>query len=336
MLLPLEAELNARAQDDPDAEDLWSRYGSMKKHLETEYYRWVQANCPYYTDHGEQHIRSVIECASLLLKEQLHESRSDELSSVDIFLLLSSILWHDVGNVLSRSKHHELVAELTKKVKSLGFPNPDLQRLVNEISLAHKGPNGLAKVRSHEDLSTNHKNYSVYPSAIASLLRFADEISENQARISHAIKDKVPDDNKIYWEYASCVSASIPVPSQQVVRLTVNMPLEKATLPFLCNDYPHRFPSGEITLVEYILCRIEKMNNERAYCMSALSRYVTVKELEVRFTLMRDNARIDQYEETVVFGDGGMKSDGYPNIEVFSNFFESNPNWKPEVIEGLA
>jgi hypothetical protein len=78
------------------------------------------------------------------------------------------------------------------------------------------------------------------------------------------------------------------------------------------------------------------MNNERAYCMNALSRYVTVKEIEVRFTLMRDNQRINEYEKTVVFGDGGLKKDGYPRIEVFSPFFDANPSWKPNAIQELG
>ena len=331
--LTIEDELRARTRKDPDAEDLWNRYANMKRYLELHYYPWIQANCPFYTDHGELHIRSVIHAVSQLLAPHLKKSpRQSDLTSLDLFLLLSSILWHDVGNVYGRSGHAKRVTEMTRKIKTLGFPNPDIQRLVNEIAIAHAGENGLDIPRGREDCSTSNKTYTVYPLALAALVRFADEVSENQSRISHTLLPDIPKENQIYWRYASCIAASLPDASRQRVRITVNIPDTAAPELHFCDDYPERFEKNELSLIEYIVCRIEKMNNERAYCAPHFSRYVSIREIEVLLTLTHDDARIDNYEDVVVFGDGGLRQEAYPMIDVFEPFFTEHPQWNPDEI----
>src|SRR5436309_2883096 len=115
----LEVELKRRADaGEEDAADLWGRYKSMKGYLTREYYPWIQANSPFLTDHGEQHIRSVIQAASSLLNKHLSpeiEIQKRSLSSLDIFLVLSGILWHDVGNVYGRSGHAERAVGMTNE-----------------------------------------------------------------------------------------------------------------------------------------------------------------------------------------------------------------------------
>jgi hypothetical protein len=154
----LEIELESRAGSDITAQDLWHRYKAVKSYLEKEYYPWIQASSPFLTDHGDQHIRSVLRSASLLLSEHVGNMRGD-LKFLDIYLILSGILWHDIGNVYGRTKHAERVTELTKKVAELAFPDPAIQRFVEEISKAHSGDEGLQRVRLDEDW----RGYSVYP-----------------------------------------------------------------------------------------------------------------------------------------------------------------------------
>ncbi len=337
MAVTLEDELVTRARKSPEADDLCVRYRAMKQYLEKEYYPWIQANCPFYTDHGEPHIRSVIQAASLLLSPHLSANRrKSELTDLDLFLVLTSILWHDVGNVYGRSGHATKIAEMTREVKQLGFPNPNVHRLVNEIALAHAGENGLDMPREREDCTTSHGSYIVYPLALAAVVRFADEISENQSRISHAMMDKIPDENRVYWEYAKCISASIPDPGRQRIRITLNISIETATSLYPCPEYSTRTGKSEATLVEYIIFRLEKMNNERAYCAPHFSRYVTIREIEASLTLTRNEVRVDSYEELVTLGDGGVKQSAYPTIEVFAPFFRDHPRWSPTEIQKAA
>ncbi len=186
--LSIEEELEkrgGRGSRDELAKDLWPRYQTMKSYLDDSYYRFIQSNCPWYTDHGERHINSVIETASRLLARQLEARKKDDeaLSSLDLFLVLSAILWHDVGNVIKRSGHAEQIPEMVEKIKIV-FPNVVVRRVAEEIARAHSGKEGLRIPRSHETCPVEHKSITVYPLSMAAVVRFADEVSENQTRIS--------------------------------------------------------------------------------------------------------------------------------------------------------
>ncbi len=67
----LEGELERLAGEAEDANELWHNYNVMKSFVDDNYNGFIQANCPYYTDHGELHINSVIHSVDLLLKDTL-------------------------------------------------------------------------------------------------------------------------------------------------------------------------------------------------------------------------------------------------------------------------
>lgn len=332
----LETELKRRADlNEDDAVELWARYSSMKAYLSREYYPWIQANSSFLTDHGDQHIKSVIQAASALMKRHVDpemEIRRRTLSSLDLFLVLSGILWHDVGNVYERSGHAARVAQMTEGIKKLGFPDLSIHRLVVEIAAAHSGKTGLTKARPEEDASMLHGTYTVYTRALAAIVRLADEVSENRFRISTELLQDVPDKNRIFWHYANSVTASRPVPERRRIVITVELQEEVAVERFLCSEFPSRVDDeGKMHLMDFIVCRLEKMNNERAYCSAAFGRFDTIDDIEARFALLNGITRIK--ETTVFFGDAGLKSgdeNAYPNINVFEEFYTDHPDWRPE------
>ena len=255
----LEHELERRSLlKEPDAEDFWHKYGNMKFYLNQYYYNWIQASCPYFTDHGEQHIRSVIDAASFLLSKQLNTSDSRSFSSLEIFLILCGAIWHDVGNVYGRSGHAQRVAEMTEKIKELGFPDMQIHRLVNEISKAHAGPEGLEIPRNEERATTANGTFSLYPRSLAAVVRFADEISENHTRVSAMLLPEIPQENQIFWQYANCIRACLPEPSRDRILIEIEILPEALMADFPCGDYPERSKGGNISLIDYILCRLEK------------------------------------------------------------------------------
>lgn len=326
----LAAELVRRVTKEKDAEDFWHRYQSVKSYLSTEYYPWIQANCPFFTDHGEQHINSVIQAASLLLKEHLGAQGESKLSTLDLFLILSGILWHDVGNVYGRSEHAGRVAVMTDKIKELAFPSPEIHRLVDEISKAHAGGNGLEIPRVEEDCATRHETYTAYPKALAAIVRFADEISESQGRISHALLPNVPEKNRIFWEYANCIAASRPEPERERVVVTINIQSDKVTSRYECGEFSHRADQqGQVSLMEYIICRLEKMNNERVYCAGKFNRYASIREIVVKLAICRATERLATFDLEVALSDSGLSKKSYPRIEIFEEFFKSYPGWCP-------
>jgi len=224
---------------------------------------------------------------------------------------------------------------MTDKIKTLAFPNPDVHRLVVELSQAHSGPAGLTIPREEEDVTITSTPYTVAPRALAAALRFADEVSETHTRVSRAILPNVPEDKRIYWDFACCVSASRPEPSRNRVVITITLQDAEATKRYaLPNKLQDRFSRRKwIALIEYILCRLEKMNNERAYCRPSLSRYARIDEIECRLSILRDHKHLPQYEETLRLTDSGLGPARFPNTKIVEDFFNSHPHWKPASIK---
>ena len=331
--MSIEAELERRAGTDRDANDFWHRYNVMKNYLSNEYYPWVQANCPYFPDHGRRHVEAVVQAAEALLSKCLLPESAD-LSCLDLFLLLSGIIWHDVGMVYERSGHAQKMVEATNAVGQL-FPGIQIQRLVQEISNAHSGNDGLNIPRVDENCTTENNRYKVYPRALAAVVRLADEVSENHSRISYAIINNVPEGSKIYWEYAKCISASYPDPRRQRIVVELEIQHDKVVAMMECRDFLHHtVDKPEMPLIEYALCRLEKMNNERVYCSRFFTRYADLRSVEARFTLLRGTERVPGYDGLiVVFEDFGLSSGDYPKINIFDGFFEANPAWTARKIE---
>ncbi len=325
-VITLESRLEERAKNEEDAATFWSQYSAMRDYLAREYYPWVQSRCPFYTDHGEGHVKSVIQAASALLENKLG-SEKGELSSLDLFLLLSSIIWHDVGMVHGRVGHAREVTRMTESIKTIAFSNLDIYRIVTSIVQAHTGKAGIDIPSREEDCTTPDQRVCiVYPKALSALIRFADEISENRNRISQELLPSVPEEQKIFWEYANCVSASRPDPSRERVVITLSIQQDKAVQAFQCDEFLNSSDNvGEISLIEYIIRRIEKMNNERAYCAPYFGRYVWIGELVVRFRVFHGTTPLDEYNMDTTFGDSH-----YAQIDIFDRFFQEHPDWRPE------
>jgi hypothetical protein len=327
----LEQVLVLLAVHDPDAAALLPRYQSMKQYLEKEYYPWIQASCPYFTDHGAGHVNSVIQAASGLLAKHLTPETLG-LNAIEIFLLLAAILWHDVGNALGRARHADRIPDMTEEIKKLGFPDPALHRIVGEIAKAHAGSDGLTKARAEADCVVA-RTVTVYPRALAAVVRFADEVSENRSRISLALLPSVPTDNQIYWQFANCITAARPDPSRERVVLTIEVPASAATATFPCpKDILHRADAAHrITLIEYLISRLEKMNNERAYCEPEFRRYASIREIVVRLAII-DTQLAPTHSLEFVLAGNGLAQSSYPTIDVFNRFFQEYPNWRPDAI----
>jgi hypothetical protein len=332
-------ELRRRAvsAEGNDATAFYETICVVNRYLEENYYGWIQATCQFYTEHGEPHIRAVIESASQILAPYLNENPKGSLTNLDIFVILNSIMWHDVGNVLSRHGHAERINGLTNHVRSIAFPTPHIQNLVVTVAQAHSGREGLDIPRPEMLCPMrNGSTYAVYPKALAAIVRFADEISENQTRISQALlaSADLPLENRIFWEYANCIASCTAQPLRERILVEIEIEDARAVRRFPCSEFQERVgDDNQITLIEYLMCRLEKMNNERAYCAPEFRPFVTIRTVDVRMALHRPD-ETEPYE-TVEFslGDAGLHRPEYPRIDVFERFFATYEAWTPARIQ---
>lgn len=334
----IEKLLEELAGNDETAKNLWHQYSAMKNYLHKEYYPWVQANCPYFTDHGQPHIDCVIQSASQLLSKPSQIT----ITSLDLYLVLCAIIWHDVGMVFKRSGHSSEAKVIIDKIKELGFPDISVNRLVVELVKAHEQADGLKIPEREQDCTIDAKTFTVSPRALAAMVRFSDEISENRSRVSHGLLQdgKIPKENLIYWEYANCVTAARVDPSRERVIVSIEIEVDKAISTHPCPEEcrPHSKDGKSLTLIEYLVTRLQKMNNERAYCGREFERYASIREIEVRLRLVEGEQRLERYNDTFVLDDSGIESvrddtTRRPQIEVFTDFFSQYPHWAPDKIK---
>jgi hypothetical protein len=326
----LEAQLQALTahRDCAGCCSLWSNYQAMKQYLTDHYYPWVQASYPWYTDHGEKHVTSVLSTCDLLLPHLLHGK--DSLTCLSIYLMLCAIIWHDTGMVATRSGHAAEAAKHIEKVRELCFPDPSISRLVSQIARAHSGDDVWRGLRPQENLTPPCAKHSqtVHPQAIAAILRYADEISENHTRVTPAMLDQVPPDSRIFWDYALTVKACKPEPERHRAVINMELQVDDAVRRYGCPDRCKEYADdkGQITLIEYVVYRLQRMNRERLYCFPYLNTYVQMSAIEVRLQLCHD---IDCREYTFELQDGGLRRSGYPIAGIFNDFFAEFPDLQP-------
>jgi hypothetical protein len=334
----LEKELTKRAKlDDPEARALKLSFDNLKARLVKHHYPWVISNCQWFTDHGETHVAAVMNSASELVKEKLGGRKRDSLTTLDIYLILTAILWHDVGMVISRARHAELVYDMTWGVVDF-FPNPTVQGLVAQIANAHKGHKGLDNLPTDDLCTVDGPAQHVNTALLAAVVRFADEISENHTRVSLPILPQVPEDQKIFWLYAASIGSSVALPDRGRVIVDYRFDADYVTQCWPDKDFPALWPEGgnKLPLLTYALGRLEKINNEREYCFQYFSSVAPIRDVEARFCITRAGKKLPGYENaSILLRGGGVASKEYPQIKIIQDFLREHPQWKVESIEGV-
>lgn len=334
----LEKELARRVKlEGAEAETLKLSFDNLKARLVKHHYPWVISNCQWFTDHGATHVAAVMNSASELVKEKLSGKKRNSLTTLDIYLILTAILWHDVGMVISRAKHAELVYDMTWEMADF-FPNPTVQGLVSQIANAHKGVAGLDDLSTDDLCTVEGPAQHVNTALLAAVVRFADEISENHTRVSLPILKQVPEDQKIFWLYAASIGSSIAQPDRHRVIIDYRFDADTVTQCWPDKDFPALWPEGnnKIPLLTYALGRLEKINNEREYCFKYFSSVAPIRDIEARFCITRQGKKVSGYENTSILIRGAaVASKGYPQTKIIKDFQREHPEWQVEAIEGV-
>ncbi|TCL93582.1 hypothetical protein C8J38_1023 [Rhizobium sp. PP-WC-2G-219] len=132
----------------------------------------------FLTDHGPEHIQTVIKKADSLVS-----GAKIDLNAYEIFLLLISIVIHDVGNAAGRIDHEKKIDDIWSLVFGpLGFDELD-KFIAMEIASVHGGDIDKDKdtIRTLAT-KTEWKGNNVRPRLIAAILRLADEMAEDRHR----------------------------------------------------------------------------------------------------------------------------------------------------------
>ena len=203
------------------------------------------------TDHGVAHVRSVIAHAKDILVDPHF------LNGYEIYLLLMSIHFHDLGNISGREEHEQKIAELIEKMgEDLPLDNPE-KEIVSAIATAHGGFCGEDKDTIRNiSLDTVYAGVHYRPKALAAILRFADEISDdfNRAEFNGVI---VPHQNEVFHEYSKALE---PI---SIIGETIKFHFR---IPYELTQRKVGKGSGEVYLYDEVLARMAKCMRELEYC----------------------------------------------------------------------
>ncbi len=274
----------------------------------------LAADGGFLTDHGSEHINTVIDRASFMLGPK------PLLTPYETYILLSAIHLHDVGNVYGRVGHEAKHAEIITTAGSLLGTDPAEIRLIQQIAAAHGGKddrgNPLDTIGGLME-SDHFLTADVQVQALAGILRFADELaddSERAGRLALAI-DRMPEEAALYHEYALSLHSVKVRPPEKSVELRFNLDSKSACRVFVKDGSP-RF------LLDEIYDRTLKMHRELIYCSRYMRRLVWLDTINVKIDIFIHRENIHPWEVVPY----SLREVGYPQRPMSISHFTQQPH----------
>lgn len=261
-------QLLLKEQYHSEGETLFGDYLHERDYLFNNLLEEIRNSFPDGTDHGPRHIVDVLNNVSRLMDvDSLQKGTDkwiiDELCSLHWLCLISSVLYHDVGNVIDRKDHQHKVEEIYNKVWSQKAKHRMQHRdLIRLITRAHCGT-ALDESRDTLKEVSNKVPYRGKPiraQELAAIIRLADELAEGKQRTSlyRLETGGYGNESIVFHEYANATHVTIDKASKRIA------------LTYYVNVESHG--NGEIVdepklreLIAFIFHRIQKVDEERQY-----------------------------------------------------------------------
>jgi len=235
------------------------------------------------TDHGVEHVQMVIKNLYAILGER----GVKKLNGYEIYILLLATHFHDVGNITGRKDHEKKIDEIIERLgSSLPLDVPE-KIMVSEIAVAHGGyvfENPVDRDTLRLLKSENNCNgITIRPALLASLLRLADELADDKTRANRYFGKQgiIPDGNKIFHEYSSCLDSLVF--KGNVIEFDLYIPQDKSKIkiPNENGDY----------LYDEVIRRLKKCLVELEYCKKYSEGFITITKLKITVNIMRSDIK---------------------------------------------
>lgn len=329
--------------------DYWAIYRTFKGYLNQHIHPQVTMvamlkDGGYLTDHGPDHIATVIQRASDLLGDE--KDGVFPLTPYEIFLLLVAIHVHDAGHIKNGRRHHETNTGIFLEELQVDASE---RRLIKAIAKVHGGvlSNG-SKDTITPLYNREFQGFQVRMQFLAAILRFADELSDDQTRGARYLLDKkiLPRSSEIYHAYARALPSVAVDLAGKEVRLNFQLSIEGAVKTFGKGtgsfDENNKEIIAEVRLLDEIYIRTYKMYCECLYCMRFFPSELQLRAVSVRIDIV-DEEEMDDFMEPIGYK---MIEQGYPTFtfnsavglcstELIIGGQEKNGLWLKSIIEKL-
>lgn len=173
---------------------------------------------PWHTDHGIKHTEAILCTLGDMITPEYSafDVRNESLrkgdipsalSNEDIFILLSAALWHDAGMLISRTDHARHLIKYSQEINKF-TTDTNVTQTIYDIACVYGSNKKFEDYINFIPLNFYGKDVNVSKKTLAALLRIADEISEDDKRITKLDKvfSNIPDENKVFWEHSATIS----------------------------------------------------------------------------------------------------------------------------------
>ena len=316
---------------------------TRKKHLsfpkeETDYYRRFQEIDRYLnetvhpvvnqgatahgdgwlTDHGTDHITTVIRRAGELAVDTDGEGESITLTPYEVFLLVSAIHFHDVGNVFGRDQHEKEITNIMCKLNDNLLGDGVERRMIRDIAMAHGGYVGDEQQDKDTigHLTWEHSTTSNEPRVrfLAAVLRFADELADDYTRTRRfLLEGKLTKDSEIYHMYADRLRRVSVEPKNRKVVLLFELDVEHATTEYQKGH-------DRVYLYDEIVTRSIKMHRENIYCGRFTQTRTWPNMIDVAISIAKDRYMTELMKINFTLAQQGYPSNPKHLTEAISSF----------------
>jgi hypothetical protein len=295
----LEDILKAAAKhrkDFPNSLDYYSIYRTFADFLEKEIHKNVglvamRKDGTFLTDHGPEHVATVMRRAADLLGAKIH----NYISSYELFILLTAIQVHDAGHIKDGREGHEKAAnELLNELKVTQLE----RRLIYSVARVHGGRvNGSDKdTISQVNITGRVGDHTVHIQFLAALLRFSDELADDHSRASNYLLETsdILGTSKIFHAYASILTVEVRR-SENFVSLNYDLTRTMTVEPYEKEQGKDEYDKPIIInqfLLEEIYERTYKMYAENLYCMRFFPADLQIKAIKITINAFDDYTQI--------------------------------------------
>lgn len=283
----------------------FSRFSIIDEYLNNEVHPHVNAGAMlhedgYLTDHGPNHVAKVIKHATELVR-----FKESELTPYEVYMLLTAIHFHDVGNIFGR-KRHPLSAEIVMtKLASFFADETTEKRFINTIAQAHGGKRNGTKDTIGQLLPTDYAlNQTLRMQHMAAILRLADELSDDRSRAARFMIDsgQLPSESEIYHHYANSLQTVFVDVNGKEIKMKFEMNLDIAQ---------KKLNKGKtrVYLLDYVFERTMKTFQENVYCGRFLRPYIWINSVNVEIEICSNN--FNNVLKTIKYR---LEESGYPEF----------------------
>ena len=283
-------DLKARPKGDPSFPradiDYYRRFADLETYLNEQVHPLVNQGAAahgdgWLTDHGAEHIQTVLRRASDLITTD----GGTVLSPYEGFLLASGIHFHDVGNVFGREQHERKITEVMAGLNAAVLGDDGVERrMIRDIAMAHGGyvdvpgcdKDTIGSLRWRAPAGSHEPRVKF----LAALLRFADELADDHTRTNRFLLDhELASSSEAYHVYADRLRHVSVRPEDSHVRLDFEFDADHATRKYQ-KGAQHR-----VYLYDEIVTRCLKMHREHIYCNRFMQPYVAIDRIDVSVTV---------------------------------------------------